>query len=173
MDKFKELNIRSCRPGWQTKQTRADRRTSGGAGFGSSNPFAALAQPTSGEASSGDEKSSLKKAVEALGGGTPFRRVAISECVAHIECHVEEMLEGVIDDKHWLVKGQMDMVWARASHWCGKNFRPRHSHAGDLLTFFGSQKFGYVGVAKTDVSKKSPASKKEPAKIVAQSAEET
>mmetsp|Transcript_3677 Transcript_3677/g.8728 ORF Transcript_3677/g.8728 Transcript_3677/m.8728 type:complete len:269 (-) Transcript_3677:26-832(-) len=90
------------------------------------------------------EQERFKRVVESLGQPN-YELLAIKECVAHLKCHVEKMIENLIDDHHYLVKAQIDAAYVRSSHWCGKNFRPRIEGCGDILTFLGSQKFGCLG----------------------------
>jgi len=156
-DKFKELEIETCQPGWEIpKQSRkgskkSDHTSNPGLSFGGgrgANPFAALA--TSKPAPSKEMKNesnvdrSVRRAVEYL-SSPDFKLIAVKDCVAHLECHVERMVAGLIDQTHWLIKGKIDQAWVRGSHWCGRNFRPRANRPGNsLLTFLGSQKFGQL-----------------------------
>lgn len=77
-------------------------------------------------------------------GSEPCRLLAVKFCVCHIACRVDQMLPDLVPG-HWVVKARAEQAWVRASHWCGKNFRPRTADAGKLLTFLGAQKFGWLG----------------------------
>eukprot|EP00471_Norrisiella_sphaerica_P005016 CAMPEP_0184485974 /NCGR_PEP_ID=MMETSP0113_2-20130426/7542_1 /TAXON_ID=91329 /ORGANISM="Norrisiella sphaerica, Strain BC52" /LENGTH=543 /DNA_ID=CAMNT_0026867661 /DNA_START=183 /DNA_END=1814 /DNA_ORIENTATION=- len=189
-DKIKELNIKTCAPGWRagsgrTTQTkikgkdkhhRSTSRSNASAQMsGGGNPFALLAtlDEESGEGKEDkpekedskvatidpkDPNYELKRSIEAL-SGVKYGLTAIEACIAHLECHVEKMLEDFVDKSHYLVKAQIDKAYVRKSHWCGKNFRPRISGAGDILTFLGSQRFGYVGISTRSPSEKGSSEK--------------
>ncbi|GKY91775.1 hypothetical protein MPSEU_000149200 [Mayamaea pseudoterrestris] len=73
---------------------------------------------------------------------------AVRGTVAHLECNLLHMLSddaAIIDKDHYLVSAQVTKAFVRRSHWNAdkKLFQPQDDHAPPLLTFLGSQTFGY------------------------------
>jgi len=150
-DKFSTLKLASCSPGWEhpsgsspsetdtspvAKRAKTDEKTA------TSGPGQ---QPTS--ASHPGVQTTKPKATttpkEPEGTSRSYRLVAVSDCVCHIVCQLEKMVDEFIDG-HWLLRATMKKAWVRETHWSGKNFCPKTAQGGDedLLTFLGSQKFG-------------------------------
>jgi len=75
--------------------------------------------------------------------------VAIQGTCAHLKCHTYNIVsapEHVIDENHHLVMAEVTSAFVHSSYWdSSKNqFRPMSRDVSPYLTFFGSQKFGYI-----------------------------
>ena len=70
---------------------------------------------------------------------------AIKGTVAHLECVVTNLMDGVVDEQHWLVAAQVVRAFVQTDYWDEtKNlFLPAES-SPPYMTFFGSQTLGYV-----------------------------
>lgn len=69
------------------------------------------------------------------------RPIAIKECVAHMDCVVDkvEAYEG-----HFIMFCRIVNAFVKKEYWSGKVFCPQNDNIEPFLTFFGSQRFGYV-----------------------------
>jgi flavin reductase (DIM6/NTAB) family NADH-FMN oxidoreductase RutF len=71
--------------------------------------------------------------------------LAIHGTIAHLECSVTKVMDGVVDDQHLLVTAQVTKAFVQSNYWDeSKNlFRPAEGFP-PYMTFFGSQTLGYV-----------------------------
>lgn len=67
---------------------------------------------------------------------------AVKGTVAHLRCVQIRTIEA--DGDHFLIMAQITQAFVREDYWDGKCFAPTHPSARPFLTFFGSQRFGYV-----------------------------
>ena len=74
------------------------------------------------------------------------RLFAIRGTVAHMVCHVQQIVSDTIDSDHHLVLATINSAEVHPNYWDqSKNqFRPLQEETPPFLTFFGSQRFGYV-----------------------------
>lgn len=134
VDKLRELGVSLCRPGWAPLHTDdgGDASEAGGAPGA-----AALASSALGEASAAEFACLPAEEVDpALA-----EMVAVESCVAHVAARIRTMtpLEG-----HYLLVCDTLAAFVQEEYWGGKRFAPLSEEAPPILSFFGSQTFGYV-----------------------------
>ena len=98
----------------------------------------------SGDADDGEAIAAIESdAAAAAAAEAPWPRtpLAVRDCIAHLECEVDEMLPRA---GHAVTFARVVRAHVRASHWSGKTLAPQSSDAAPILTFLGSQTFGYV-----------------------------
>lgn len=81
-----------------------------------------------------------------MGGEKEKHLFAIQGTVAHAVCKVHQILNDIIDSHHLLVLAQIDLAEVHPDYWdeTKNQFRPMNEETAPYLTFFGSQRFGYV-----------------------------
>jgi len=81
-----------------------------------------------------------------IGGGNQQHLFAIEGTVARMVCKVNQILNEIIDSDHLLVLAQVDLAEVHRDYWdeTKDQFRPMRAETAPYLTFFGSQRFGYV-----------------------------
>ena len=144
-DKPAKLGFELCSPGWGSKDG-GDDETARRAAHPPGNPFAALDEDESetGDANDDDGTSTARartSAADASSSETSAPFVAVRECIAHLQCEVTSMEER---EGHAITFARVLRAHVRASHWSGKTLAPQSPEAPPILTFLGSQKFGYV-----------------------------
>jgi flavin reductase (DIM6/NTAB) family NADH-FMN oxidoreductase RutF len=77
------------------------------------------------------------------GSPRPLWPPAIADTAAVLECTVRQVLSG-LDDGHVTLYCQIVRARVLKSHWDGKRFHPAAPGARPILSFLGSQTFGYV-----------------------------
>lgn len=95
----------------------------------------------------GDKLAWLQLPMVPLGGEAQAQEqsaslLAVQGTVAHLLCEQQQLLEA--DGEHHLVVATVSRAWVREDYWDGKCFAPVSPSAPPYLTFFGSQRFGYV-----------------------------
>ncbi|KDO23316.1 hypothetical protein SPRG_11630 [Saprolegnia parasitica CBS 223.65] len=112
VDKFETLQLATCPPGWA--------------------PLRPLKRKH------GMSKKDLRDAdvYDAASGC-----VALVDCIAHIVCRVDAVLE---TDGHNLLTCTQVAAWAKAAYWNGKHFAPQSRDLMPYLTFLGTKVFACV-----------------------------
>lgn len=67
----------------------------------------------------------------------------IQGTVAHLSCRVVQHSDAA-DAGHWLVTAQIEDAFVHTSYWDGKCFEPKLPDLPPLVSFLGSQRFGFV-----------------------------
>lgn len=79
--------------------------------------------------------------------GLPFGSLfGIAGCVAHLQCHIVQIVEKGLVDDHLLVVAQVETARVHKNYWDATKllFRPTSPETPPFLSFLGSQTFGYV-----------------------------
>jgi flavin reductase (DIM6/NTAB) family NADH-FMN oxidoreductase RutF len=63
--------------------------------------------------------------------------------VAHLSCRMVQHSDAA-DAGHWLVTAQIEDAFVHSSYWDGKCFEPKLPDLPPLLSFLGSQRFGFI-----------------------------
>lgn len=63
--------------------------------------------------------------------------------VAHLACRVVQHCDAA-DAGHWLITAQIDDAFVHTSFWDGKCFQPKLPDLPPLVSFLGSQRFGFI-----------------------------
>ena len=147
-DKPAKLGFELCSPGWGVDDESAPTGGQQRPAHPPGNPFAALDEDESEAGEANDDgdgttaatsRASAADATSPSEASAPF--VAVRECIAHLQCEVTSMEER---EGHAITFARVLRAHVRASHWSGKTLAPQSPEAPPILTFLGSQKFGYV-----------------------------
>lgn len=63
--------------------------------------------------------------------------------VAHLSCSLIQVSDAA-DAGHWLITAQVEDAYVHTSYWDGKCFEPKLPDLPPLVSFLGSQRFGFV-----------------------------
>jgi flavin reductase (DIM6/NTAB) family NADH-FMN oxidoreductase RutF len=69
--------------------------------------------------------------------------IGIDQCAAHLRCVVNK-IDPDSNGGHNLLHCTIEEAFVKKEYWDGKNFAPTNANVPPYLTFFGSQRFGYV-----------------------------
>ena len=147
-DKPAKLGFELCSPGWGVDDESAPTGGQQRPAHPPGNPFAALGENESETGDANDDgdgttaatsRASAADVTSPSEASAPF--VAVRECIAHLQCEVTSMEER---EGHAITFARVLRAHVRASHWSGKTLAPQSPEAPPILTFLGSQKFGYV-----------------------------
>ena len=125
VDKFAELEINVCKPGWDT--------------------WCGFIKESSPDCSLVPRKRCKKRELERRALDARLRSmVALECCVAHVPAYVNKIDEV---NGHYLFQCKILCAFVRPEYWGGKLFCPQRPEVPPFLTFFGSKTFGYVHCA--------------------------
>ena len=92
--------------------------------------------PAQGQRRSAHKKQKVCDATDSMQSGV----VAISDCVAHLVCIVDRVLDD--SDGHLQLKCRVTSAHVRKGYWTGNTFKPTAADLPPYLTFFGGGEFG-------------------------------
>lgn len=110
--------------------------------FTASNVFSALGNDSDSDDSDNDVDKKVHKQFE-LNDRDSMIASPVQGTVAHMSCRVLQHSDAA-DAGHWLVTAQIEDAYVHTSYWDGKCFEPRLPDLPPLVSFLGSQRFGFM-----------------------------
>lgn len=113
--------------------------------FKAGNSFSALDNDSDSD-SEDEDTSKTKKSTqnfELNDGRTGMIAPPVQGTVAHLACRVVQHSDAA-DAGHWLITGQIEDAFVHPSFWDGKCFEPKLPDLPPLVSFLGSQRFGFI-----------------------------
>jgi flavin reductase (DIM6/NTAB) family NADH-FMN oxidoreductase RutF len=111
--------------------------------FTASNAFSALSGD--GDSDSDSENEGVEKVDSKFELNDRSSMIAppVQGSVAHLSCHIVQRSDAA-DAGHWLITAQIDDAYVHTSYWDGKCFEPKLPDLPPLVSFLGSQRFGFL-----------------------------
>ena len=110
--------------------------------FTASNAFSALGNDSDSDSDDDDTDKKVDQQVE-LNDRSQMIAAPIQGTVAHLSCSLIQVSDAA-DAGHWLVTAQIEDAYVHTSYWDGRCFEPKLPDLPPLVSFLGSQRFGFI-----------------------------